>query len=210
MAIFLDSASVDDAAAAAGLGFVAGITTNPKLLAGVDALPRIDEILRAIPEVPVFCQLTRLDSEDEMIEDAERALTISPNRIVIKVPTRTRTLATASRLIGNGIPCAMTTIFSPAQALIAAEIGALWVIPYVDRTTRMGGDGMELVSEMRASIDSVGAGTRVMAGSIKFPAEAAMAQNQGAHDITASLEIIEGMGDHRWSEQAIRDFEEAE
>ena len=33
MAILLDSASLDDAAAAAKLGFVSGITTNPALMA---------------------------------------------------------------------------------------------------------------------------------------------------------------------------------
>ena len=33
MAILLDSASLDDAAAAAGLGFVRGITRNPALMA---------------------------------------------------------------------------------------------------------------------------------------------------------------------------------
>jgi len=36
MAILLDSASVDDAAAAAELGFVHGITTNPALMAPGD------------------------------------------------------------------------------------------------------------------------------------------------------------------------------
>ncbi|RIK09251.1 MAG: transaldolase [Acidobacteria bacterium] len=209
MAIFLDSADVADAECARQLGFVAGVTTNPKLLAGANPLARIPELLDAIPDVPVCCQLTELDDAKAFLAQGEALHALDPERVVIKVPTRTETLNLACQLIERGIPCAMTTIFSPEQALIAGEIGAAWVIPYVDRTTRLGGDGLELVSEMRRILDAIGARTRVMAGSIKSAAGVARIVEAGAHDVTASLDVVKELGNHEWSEASIADFAEA-
>ena len=60
MAVLLDSASVDDAAAAAQLGFVRGITTNPALMARetADPLAHLDRLLAAFPDGPICYQPT--------------------------------------------------------------------------------------------------------------------------------------------------------
>jgi len=52
MAILLDSASLDDAAAADRLGFVRGITTNPALMAREtkEPLAQLARLLEAFPE----------------------------------------------------------------------------------------------------------------------------------------------------------------
>lgn len=209
MAVFLDSAEIPDAEAARHLGFVAGITTNPKLLGGANPLERIPQLLEAMPDVPICCQLTELDNPKAFIAQGDAIHALDPDRVVIKVPTRTESLELTCQLIEKGIPCAMTAIFTPEQALLAGEIGAAWVIPYVDRTTRLGGDGLRLVGEMRRILDAVGARTRVMAGSIKSASGVAEIIEAGAHDITASLDVIKGLGDHEWSEASIADFAEA-
>lgn len=209
MAVLLDSAEPADAAVAAELGFVRGVTTNPKLLNGAEPIGRLREILSAIPDVPVFYQLTSIETPAGAINEAQNALALDPGRIVIKIPTRTPLLAVAEKLVSQEQRCAMTAIFSTAQALVAAEIGVAWVIPYVDRTSRLGGDGPALVTNMRKIIAATGGTTRVMAGSIKSPDGAADAVACGAHDVTASLEVISGMGQHEWSERSIAEFAEA-
>lgn len=206
MGIFLDSAEVPDASWAQQTGFIAGITTNPTLLAGVDPLERIPQLLEAFQNGPVCCQLTELDSASALLAQGEQIFSLAPDRVVIKVPTRTETLSLANKLIEGGIRCAMTAIFTPEQAAVAGEIGAEWVIPYVGRTTRLGGDGIELVSAMRRVFDANGAETRVMAGSIKSSQGVADIFVAGAHDITAARSVIDGLGDHEWSEKAITDF----
>jgi len=42
----------------------------------------------------------------------------------------------------------VTAIYSPAQALVAREAGAKEAITYVNRATRLLGDGLALVREM--------------------------------------------------------------
>lgn len=209
MAVFLDSAEISDAEDARRLGFVAGITTNPKLLGGANPLERIPQLLDAIPDVPICCQLTELDNPEAFKAQGDAIHALDPERVVIKVPTRTESLTLTRQLIEKGVRCAMTAIFTPEQALLAGEIGATWVIPYVDRTTRFGGDGLRLVGEMRRILESIGASTRVMAGSIKSASGVAEIIELGAHDITASLDVIKGLGNHEWSETAIADFASA-
>ena len=54
MAVLLDSASLDDAAAAAELGFVRGITTNPALMAREtkEPLAHLERLLERLPQRP--------------------------------------------------------------------------------------------------------------------------------------------------------------
>src|SRR5665647_1030341 len=74
MAILLDSASVDDAAAAAELGFVHGITTNPALMAREtkEPLAHLERLLTAFPSGSVCYQPTRT-SHAEMNDEARAA-----------------------------------------------------------------------------------------------------------------------------------------
>lgn len=209
MAIFLDSADISDALWVNGLGFVAGITTNPKLLNGADPVERTTALLAAFEEGPICCQLTEIDSTSTAMAQAEALYNLDPGRIVVKIPTRTSTFEVASLLVRRNIRSAMTAIFSAEQALIAGEIGVEWVIPYVDRTSRLGGDGIKLVSEMREVLGAIGAPTRIMAGSIKSPAMAVAAVNAGAHAITAGRGILEILGNHELSERSISEFNEA-
>lgn len=62
MALFLDSANIDDVREAVELGFVAGVTTNPGLVAktGQPALEVIHGILEITPTKDDTCPRDRL------------------------------------------------------------------------------------------------------------------------------------------------------
>ena len=137
MAILLDSASVDDAAAAAELGFVHGITTNPALMAREtkEPLAHLERLLTAFPGGPVCYQPTRT-SYAEMDDEARAAAALAPERVVAKLPATLEAIRLAAALTDDGIRCALTAVYSPAQALLAHETGCVWIIPYVDRAAR--------------------------------------------------------------------------
>ncbi len=98
MAILLDSASLDDAVAAAKLGFVRGITTNPALMAREtkEPLAHLARLLEAFPDGPICYQPTRSTYAD-MEEQARAAAALAPDRVVAKLPATLEavTLATA-------------------------------------------------------------------------------------------------------------------
>lgn len=206
MSIYLDSADTEEARQVQELGFVAGVTTNPGLIArtGRPAFQVLADLVEIV-EGNVFFQLTGKTVAERM-DQAWEAYNIRPDRVVLKVPTTLDNLALVAELAPD-IECAMTAIFSAAQAYLAAQAGARYVIPYVSRTTRLLGDGPGLVKAMREAL--AGTEVEILAASIKSPEEAVEALRAGAHHLTLPLDVIRAMGEHTLSQQAIAEFSQA-
>lgn len=207
MVLYLDSASPADARRAAELGFVGGITTNPTLLARVDrpAEEILTELSDLLVEGTVFYQLTA-STVPEREAEAHRIAALRPGRIGVKIPCTTENLTMLPRLASAGLICAVTAVFSSYQALLAAQVGADYVIPYVNRATRQLGDGIRLVEELATMLRIIGASTEILAASFRSLNEVAQAVRAGADHATMSLGLLEGLGNHPLSERAIQDF----
>ena len=207
MAILLDSASVDDAAAAAELGFVHGITTNPTLMAREtkEPLSHLERLLSAFPRGPVCYQPTSTSLPD-LSDGARAASSLAPDRVVIKLPATLDAIRVAAALVGDGIRCALTAVYSPAQALLAHEVGCVWVIPYVDRAARQSVGGLVVVDSLAAILERLRSSTRILAASLKSGPQVVDSILHGAHDITAPLEVLVGLPAHPLTESAVREF----
>ena len=209
MTLFLDSAFVEDAQRAADLGFVWGATTNPTLMAKAGREPAdvIADFCELLPGT-VFYQLTAPTLAEREAEGL-RMVEINPAKVGLKVPCTTENLGLLARLTDAGITCAVTAIFSAHQAYLACEAGAHYVLPYVNRSTRLQGDGPGLLSEMVAVIMASGMDAELLAGSLKTPAEVVETVLAGAHHLTLSLDLILALGEHPLSFQAIAEFDRA-
>lgn len=203
MTLFLDSADPDDARAAMALGYVGGITTNPTLMARTGR-PSTDLVteLCSISHGPVFYQLTAETPAARHVEALE-VRKLAPDKVVLKIPTTPDNLALVA-VLSDHHPCAMTAIFSAGQAYLAAEAGARYLIPYVNRSTRLLGDGPALVHEMASVIKNTG--VEIIAASVKSPEEAVAAIIAGADHLTLPLDVIFALGQHDLSDAAIADF----
>ncbi|NDJ78242.1 MAG: hypothetical protein GYB65_18490 [Chloroflexi bacterium] len=205
MGIYLDSADPDDARRAQQLVFVEGITTNPKLISqtgqfGLDVLSDLVEIF----DGHVFYQVTGATVEART-DEAWQAYKIRPDKVIIKVPTTTENLAMVSRLVPAGIECAMTAVYSPAQAYLAAQVRASFIIPYVNRMTRQIGDtAMGVIRDMVRVLEDTQ--TQVLAGSFTTVDEVTATLLCGVPHVTMSLDLIKALGEHELSRQAIEDF----
>jgi transaldolase len=205
MAILLDSASLDDAAAAAKLGFVSGMTTNPALMAREtkEPLAHLARLLEAFPEGPICYQPTRA-SFDEMDDQARTAAALAPDRIVAKLPATLEAITLTTALKKDGIRSALTAVYSPAQALLAHEAGCVWIIPYVDRAARHSAGAV--VAEQAAILKRLDSTTRILAASLKTAPQVVAAVLDGAHDITAPLDVLRALPAHPLTESAVREF----
>jgi len=205
MAILLDSASLDDAAAAAKLGFVRGITTNPALMAQEtkEPLAHLARLLEAFPEGPICYQPTR-SAFEEMDEQARAAAALAPRRVVAKLPATLEAITLATELKRDGIPSALTAVYSPAQALLAHEAGCVWIIPYVDRAARHSAGAV--VAEQAAVLEQLDSSTRILAASLKSAPQVVEAVLDGAHDVTAPLDVLRALPAHPLTESAVREF----
>lgn len=209
MPILVDSARLDEIKEALGLGFVTGVTTNPLLIAAAGGNPQtVISAICAATEHPVFYQLTGRSEKEREREGHEFAALGRKDQVVLKIPATTanmRLLATLAR----DIPCAATAVYSPAQALVAAEAGAAIVIVYVNRATRLLGDGVRLINEIDALFATMKRAPAVLAASIKSPAEAVAAMVAGADEVTMPLAVLRELGNHPLTDQAISEFEQA-
>lgn len=205
MAIFLDSAHPADARRAQELGFIQAITTNPALIAKTGQPgPAALAALLTLFDGTVFYQVTA-DTPQGRLDEASEIGGRYPGRVVIKLPATTENLSLAPKL--PGIAVCITAAFSPAQAYLAAQAGARYVAVYVSRATRLLGDGVALVRDM---VDVLkGSQTELLAASIKSVDEAVAVLKAGAHHLTLPLELIEAMGEHALSRQAIEEFDRA-
>ena len=208
MSILLDSANVEELKQVVGLGFVAGVTTNPSIMAKVKARPAdvISDICRLSPG-PVFYQVTA-PTVDEREREGREFFDICREKVVLKIPATTENFGLAARLSAE-IPCAATAVYSGAQTLVAVEAGCRYVIPYFNRATRLLGSGAALVTEMAQVLARMDAPVRIVAASIKSAAEATEAVIAGADDLTLPLEVLLSLGNHPRSDEAIAEFNAA-
>ena len=203
MTIYLDSAIIAEALAAKELGWVKGITTNPTLLSKSDLPPAI--ALKKLTEMttgPVFYQLISSDLNG-MLTEARAAFEIIGNQTVLKIPASPVGFQ-AVACLSPEINCAVTAIFSAAQAAVSKEAGAKYAIAYVNRATRLLGDGIALVRDMANIL--AGSTTEILAASIKSPEEAAASLQAGAHHLTLPLAMLQAIATHQLSEQTIDEF----
>jgi transaldolase len=207
MALFLDSARVEEAERASELGFVWGATTNPALMAAAGREPArvIADFCGLLPGT-VFYQLTA-PTPAEREAEALRIVEIDPVKVGLKIPCTTENLGLLARLTDDGITCAVTAIFSAYQAYLACEAGAHYILPYVHRSTRLQGNGPALVSEMLAIIEAADSGTELLAASFRTPVEVVEAVLAGAHHLSLGLTLIESLGEHPLSQQTIAEFD---
>ncbi|AFZ33193.1 Transaldolase [Gloeocapsa sp. PCC 7428] len=203
MAIYLDSALVSEAEIADKLGWVKGITTNPTLLAKSDLPPEITlKKLTALTSGPVFYQVMAHELAD-MLSEARKAHEIIGEQTILKIPATTVGFQAVARL-SSEIDCSVTAIYSAAQAVIASEAGAKIAIAYVNRATRLLGDGIALVRDMASVLKN--SKTEILAASIKSPQEAAAAIQAGADHLTLPLAMLQAMTTHEFSETTVNEF----
>lgn len=213
MALYLDCAVVDEVATLAATYPLAGVTTNPTLwLAAVERGQRLGEIdlARALLQScdgAVFVQPSAPDAQ-ALATAASRLSALDSARIVIKLPANTAGLAAAMRLRPAAVRFAFTAVYSLAQAYAAAMAGAEWLIPYFDRMRRSGADAATIIRQMRETIhgQEMPSNTRLLAASLKSPAQVAEVLLAGADDITVPPEVLRAMAEDPSSEAAIAQF----
>lgn len=204
MALFLDSANLEDVQAASSLGFVFGATTNPALLAKAgykDPIAALKKICELLPG-PVFHQLTERSVEGMRVE-AEPFIGLAPN-LGLKIMSTLEGLQFTAE-VTEGVTVAVTAVFSPAQAYLASVANANYVIPYVNRLTRYTGAGQAVLQDMANVLFLTE--TDLLAAGIKNPAEAVETLLSGADHVSLPLDVIRAMATNDLTLEAYANFD---
>jgi transaldolase len=206
MKFFIDTANFDEIKEAYALGLVAGVTTNPSLVAkekNVSFHDRLKEITELVPG-SVSAEVIALDAEG-MIKEGRELAAIAPN-ITVKVPMTPEGLKAVSTFAKEGIKTNVTLIFSANQALLAARAGATYVSPFLGRLDDIGHNGMDLVSTIAEIFAIHGIETEIIAASIRHPQHVTDAALNGAHIATIPYKVLMQLFKHPLTDKGIEAF----
>lgn len=205
MKIFLDTAEIDEIRAAARWGVLDGVTTNPTLFAKVGG--SYDEVLTEICQItpgPVSAEVVAADVEG-MLREGRHFAKLAPN-IVVKVPMSEEGLEAISRLAEEGVKTNCTLIFSANQGLLAAKAGASLLSPFVGRLDDINQDGMDVIRELVAIVETHELEAEVLAASIRHPRHMTEAALAGSHIATVPFKVLRQMIHHPLTDSGISAF----
>lgn len=209
MELYLDTSDVDAVKALARIFPLAGVTTNPSIVAAGNQtlevlLPQLQEATGG--QGRLFAQVMATTAEG-MVSDARKLRAIISN-IVVKVPVTAEGLAAIKLLKEEGIPTLGTAVYGAAQGLLAALAGAEYVAPYVNRVDAQGGDGIQTVTDLQTLLKMHAPHAKVLAASFKTPRQALDCLLAGCEAITLPLDVAQQMLDTPAVQSAVEKFEQ--
>jgi transaldolase len=205
MKFFIDTANVEEIREINSWGVVAGVTTNPSLVAkeGRDFIETLKEIIDIV-DGPISAEVISTEAPG-MIEEGEKLASLSKN-IVIKVPMTPEGLKAVKHFSKKKIKTNVTLVFNANQALLAARAGATYVSPFLGRLDDIGSDGLILVSDIVDIFNTHGIDTEIIAASIRHPIHVLEAAKLGAHVGTIPYKVFGQLVKHPLTDAGIEKF----
>jgi len=201
--LYIDTANVADIKEMAWL--IDGVTTNPSLVSR-EKRPFTEIIAEICGMVdgPVSAEVTAIDAPG-MVAQARELSKIDKN-VVIKIPMTLAGMQAVKTLSGEAIRTNVTLAFSANQALLAAKSGASFVSPFVGRIDDVGGDGMEVVSQILDIYQTYGFSTEVIVASVRHPRHVVEAALLGADIATVPYDVLKKLFCHPLTDTGIERF----
>jgi transaldolase len=203
MKLFIDTANVADIRELKWL--IDGVTTNPTLVSREQRpFKEVVAEICGIVDGPVSAEVTALDA-DGMVSEARDLAKIHEN-VVIKIPMTMEGMKAVTVLSREGIRTNVTLVFSQNQALLAAKAGASFASPFVGRIDDVGGDGMEVVSQILDIYAAYDFPTQVIVASVRHPQHVLQAALLGADIATVPYAILKKLPNHPLTDVGIERF----
>lgn len=205
MDFYLDTANIEEIKRINRLGLVDGVTTNPSIIAkeNRDFKETIKEICELV-DGPVSAEVIGL-TVGEMVAEARDIATWASN-VVVKIPMTEAGLEAVNILSKEGIKTNVTLIFSVSQGLMAAKAGATYVSPFVGRIDDIGEDGLELIQNLKTTLQNYHFNTKIITASIRTINHLEKAAIAGADIATIPGSLLPKLWKHPLTDNGIEQF----
>lgn len=205
MKIFLDSTNIDDILRIRKYGILSGILTTPSTIAQANRPLEnvLSELCRTVPDCLVFCEVISTQ-HDKMVDEAKILSSIGSN-IVVNLPMSTSGLQAAKTLSDRGMQCGCSLIFSASQAILAAQSGAEYIIPF-------GGDlggttsGADLISDIAEIFSNYSISSKVIATGLHTPQQAVKYAKEGIYGASLQPSAILDMIKHPLTDALLKRY----
>ncbi len=208
MRFFIDTANVDEIRDAASMGIIAGVTTNPSLIAkeGRDYFETLKEIAEIV-DGPISGEVKASTTDAEGMIAEGREIAKLHRNMVVKIPMTAEGLKAVKVLSAEGIPTNVTLIFSASQALLAARAGASYVSPFLGRLDDISTDGIALIQDIEDIFQMYpDIETEVICASVRHPMHIVECAKTGADIATVPYKVLMQMMKHPLTDSGIERF----
>lgn len=209
MIYMLDTANINDITRCIDLYPIAGVTTNPSIVAKENK--PLAEILKGIKnvigdDIMLHAQVMGKDATT-MIAEAYRLQEVVGSNFVVKIPATAQGIK-AMKVISksNDLRITATAILSPQQALMAAVAGAEFLAPYVNRLDNICADGVKVVSDIVTLLQKHNLKAKVLAASFKNVQQVHDVSMVGAQSVTISPDVFEQLILHPLTDSGVAGF----
>ncbi len=138
-----------------------------------------------------------------MLQEANKARDLVGEKLVLKI-LPTKVCFRFCEHYSGDFPCCVTGVFGEWQALVACKAGAVNIAIYVNRATRLLGDGIELVRNASAVLS--GCSTQIVVASSKSPRETSAVFMEVAYHLAVPCDVLQALMTHELSESATAEF----
>jgi transaldolase len=204
--LFLDTANLEEIREINGWGVLSGITTNPTLISKEkpkDWIAHAKEIC-TIVDGPVSLETTTTTTQ-ELIEEGRQLAAVAPNAVV-KVGMVPYGLGAVKALSQEGIKVNVTLVFSPSQAILAAEAGAYIVSPFLGRLDDISEDGVALLADICQIYETQGYETQILAASLRHPMHVVEAARLGSQIASMPYKVFKQLTSHPLTDAGMKTF----
>ena len=210
MKYFLDSAKVDEIRYAHDMWNIDGVTSNPRHVrnSGKPFLVAIHEIATVFQGTDKTISVEvnpHHTSADARVEEGVKLAAMSPN-FVIKIPATEAGFKALWMLDQKGIRVNLTLVFSAAQALQAARLGATYVSPFIGWKEANGEEVSHLVDEIVQIYRNYDFKTQVLVAAVRNARQIVEAAVAGADIVTAGFDVYKDSFDHPYTAKGLKLF----
>ncbi len=203
MDIYLDSANYEKITEYVEAYNIKGVTSNPTIIVKDKA-----DILKLVEVVPknkdLFVQVIS-DEVEGIIAETKKLMSLS-NNIIVKIPASPNGLKAIKILKDEGIKTLATGIYSVQQAIMAANCGAAYVAPYVNRICDLEIDGVKAALEIQKTFQLQNIDCKVLAASFKNMMQVKELMINGIDAVTISVDLMEKLIHNKNTDYAVNDF----
>ncbi len=217
MPIFLDTGSLTEIERYHRMGILRGVTTNPTILLkegvtggmqGIEA--RSKEIARMIAPWPLSVEVTT-NAREQVMYQAQTFASWADNinvKVTIHGPNgELENLEIIHELeTTHHIRVNVTAMMSAQQCFLAAMAGATYVSIFGGRVNNMGYNTCGEISKLRKVLDQFGLKSQIIVGSTREVLNVIEWLEAGAHIVTVTPNLLEGMIVHPYSKETVQMF----
>lgn len=189
---------------------IEGVTTNPTIVknAGKPISQIVPEIQECIGDKMLHFQVISHTAE-EIMREAKfyRNYFDLKDNYYVKIPVTKEGFKAIRMAKDAGMKVTATAIFTQQQAMFAANSGADYVAPYVNRLDNIVSHGIDVVSDIVKAFKLNNTHCQVLAASFKNLDQVYRVSMVGCHAMTASYDVLMSIVNHPMTDKSVEDFE---